>query len=418
MGLPLRTLLLLLLLCPAGAPFRICAFNLQRFAGPKAAKAAVMDTLVKILSRCDIAVLQEVMDAKGQAVPALISALHRFAGPDSYTALGSPLLGAGNYQERYVFVYRSGRTQLLDSYVYLDENPARPDAFAREPFDIMFLGDFNADCGYVAKKRWGQIRLRREPSFRWLIGDAADTTVRNSTRCAYDRIVVHGERCLGLVVPGSAQPFDFPGTFGLTETEALEVSDHYPVEPRPCLAAAPRGPTMRPLALLLLGLRLAGAGFKICAFNAHGFGAAKSGDARVMGALVQILGRCDIAAVQEVRDAKGDAVQTLLGELNRYDPSHSYAQLGSRRLGRGTYKEQIVFVYRADLVTVTDWCQFGEAGDFARGPFAARFHAPSTGGSPPAPTPSTSSSPSPHFPLLLWDALWAPPPMAAPPWLG
>ncbi|XP_074978423.1 LOW QUALITY PROTEIN: deoxyribonuclease-1 [Caretta caretta] len=133
---------------------------------------------------------------------------------------------------------------------------------------------------------------------------------------------------------------------------------------------------MHPLALLLLGLRLAGAGFKICAFNAHGFGEAKSGDTWVMGALILV--RCDIAAVQEVRDVKGDAMQALLRELNRYDPSHSYAQLGSRRLGRGTYKEQIVFLYRADLVTVTDWYQFGEAGDFARGPFAARFHVPST----------------------------------------
>uniref|UniRef100_A0A8C3SNY5 Uncharacterized protein n=1 Tax=Chelydra serpentina TaxID=8475 RepID=A0A8C3SNY5_CHESE len=92
--------------------------------------------------------------------------------------------------------------------------------------DVMFLGDFNADCGYVAKKRWGQIRLRREPSFHWLIGDAADTTVRNSTRCAYDRIVVHGQRCLGLVVPGSAQPFDFPGTFGFTEAEVISAAPY------------------------------------------------------------------------------------------------------------------------------------------------------------------------------------------------
>ncbi|XP_043357298.1 LOW QUALITY PROTEIN: deoxyribonuclease-1-like 1 [Dermochelys coriacea] len=277
---------LLLLLCPAGAPFRICAFNLQRFAGPKAAKVVVMDTLVKIVSRCDIAVLQEVMDAKGQAVPALINALHRSAGPDSYTALSSPLLGAGKYQERYVFVYRSGSTQLLDPTVPGRE-PRQTDAFTREPFvgasacpakcsppwclspstvpkkaemeidalydvfldvqarwgteDVMFLGDFNADCGYVAKKRWGQIQLRSDPSFHWLIADTADTTVRNSTHCAYDRIVVHGERCLGLVVPGSAQPFDFPSTFGLTESKALEVSDHYPVEVQLELNAALRG---------------------------------------------------------------------------------------------------------------------------------------------------------------------------------
>ncbi|XP_067403044.1 deoxyribonuclease-1-like 1 isoform X2 [Emydura macquarii macquarii] len=278
MGLPPcppQPLLLLLLLCPGGAPFRICAFNLQRFASPKAAKAGVMDTLVKIISRCDIVVLQEVMDAKGQAVPALISALHR-----------------------------SGHTRLLDSYLYSDEHPDRPDIFAREPFvarfslpskdlpdlvlvpqhtvpkkaeaeinalydvfldirarwgteDIMFLGDFNADCGYVAKKRWGQIRLRQEPGFHWLIGDAADTTVRNNTHCAYDRIVVHGERCLRLVVPGSAKPFDFPAKFGLTEAEALEVSDHYPVEVE--LNGALRGhwlacPALLPLAIWLVGL--------------------------------------------------------------------------------------------------------------------------------------------------------------------
>uniref|UniRef100_A0A8C3HS67 Uncharacterized protein n=1 Tax=Chrysemys picta bellii TaxID=8478 RepID=A0A8C3HS67_CHRPI len=70
---------------------------------------------------------------------------------------------------------------------------------------------------------------------------------------------------------------------------------------------------MHPLALLLLGLRLAGAGFKICAFNTHGFGEAKSA-----GISLQILVRCDIAAVQEVRDVKGEAVQALLRELNRY----------------------------------------------------------------------------------------------------
>lgn len=53
--------------------------------------------------------------------------------------------------------------------------------------DMIFLGDFNADCGYVAKKRWKDIRLRQKPGFHWLIGDQADTTVREKTRCAYDR---------------------------------------------------------------------------------------------------------------------------------------------------------------------------------------------------------------------------------------
>ncbi|CAI5796032.1 -deoxyribonucleasedeoxyribonuclease-1-like-like 1 [Podarcis lilfordi] len=300
----------LLLLCPAGAPFRICAFNTQRFAQGKASKASVMDTLVKILSRCDIAVLQEVMDAKGKAVPALVAALNRYHSSSPYTYLTSPLLGRNNYQERYVFIYREQKTRMLDFYSYEDRHPDRPDVFAREPFivrvsipnkklkelvlipqhtmpkaaeteidalydvflsvkerwgteDMIFLGDFNADCGYVAKKRWGQIRLRQDPGFHWLIGDNADTTVRDTTHCAYDRIVVHGERCLAAVVPGSAQPFNFAKEFGLSEAEALEISDHYPVEVElnrahwRCQQASPAG-------LVLLALvMLAGSGYGI-----------------------------------------------------------------------------------------------------------------------------------------------------------
>ncbi|XP_070597443.1 deoxyribonuclease-1-like 1 [Erythrolamprus reginae] len=268
---------LLLLLCSGAAAFRICAFNAQRFAQAKVNKPKVVDALVKILARCDITVLQEVMDAKGKAVPALMNALNRFDDLHSYSSLTSPLLGRGNYQERYVYIYRNQKTRVLDYYTYEDLHPDRPDVFAREPFiarfsmvnkglpelvlvpqhtmpskaeaeidalydvfldvrkrwateDMIFLGDFNADCGYVAKKRWKDIRLRQKPGFHWLIGDQADTTVREKTRCAYDRIVIHGERCLDAVVPRSAQPFDFPKEFGLSEEEALEISDHYPVE--------------------------------------------------------------------------------------------------------------------------------------------------------------------------------------------
>ncbi|XP_034996213.1 deoxyribonuclease-1-like 1 [Zootoca vivipara] len=300
----------LLLLCPAGAPFRICAFNTQRFAQGKASKASVMDTLVKILSRCDISVLQEVMDAKGKAVPALVAALNRYHSSSPYTYLTSPLLGRNNYQERYVFIYREQKTQMLDFFSYEDRHPDRPDVFAREPFivrfsipnkklkelvlipqhtmpkaaeteidalydvflsvkerwateDMIFLGDFNADCGYVAKKRWGQIRLRQDPGFHWLISDNADTTVRDTTHCAYDRIVVHGERCLAAVVPGSAQPFNFAKAFGLSEAEALEISDHYPVEVE-LNRAHWRYQQASPAGLVLLALvMLAGSGYDI-----------------------------------------------------------------------------------------------------------------------------------------------------------
>uniref|UniRef100_A0A670YB56 Uncharacterized protein n=1 Tax=Pseudonaja textilis TaxID=8673 RepID=A0A670YB56_PSETE len=67
---------------------------------------------------------------------------------------------------------------------------------------------------------------------------------------------------------------------------------------------------------LLLGMMLVAASFKICAFNIQSFGQAKAANQRVMRALVQILSRCDISAVQEVRDSKGLAIQALLQKLN------------------------------------------------------------------------------------------------------
>lgn len=52
--------------------------------------------------------------------------------------------------------------------------------------NMMFLGDFNADCSYVQPSDWSSIRLRTSDIFKWLIPDSADTTVGKSD-CAYDR---------------------------------------------------------------------------------------------------------------------------------------------------------------------------------------------------------------------------------------
>ncbi|XP_072812896.1 deoxyribonuclease-1-like 1 isoform X1 [Vicugna pacos] len=247
-----------------------------------------MDTLVLILARCDIMVLQEVVDPTGSAIPLLLRELNRRlddSGP--YSSLSSPLLGRSTYKEKYVYIYRSHKTQVLDSYVYDDKD----DLFAREPFvgqfslpskvlpslvlvplhttpkavemelnalydvfldasqhwqskDVILLGDFNADCGSLTQKRLDSLVLRTQAGFQWAIADGVDTTVRASTHCAYDRIILHGERCQGLL--RSAAAFHFPSSFGLTEEEALNISDHYPVEVElnraahrlPCLSLA------------------------------------------------------------------------------------------------------------------------------------------------------------------------------------
>ncbi|XP_034866936.1 deoxyribonuclease-1-like 1 [Mirounga leonina] len=293
----------LLLLLPGGAEaFRICAFNAQRLTLSKVAREHVMDTFVRILARCDIMVLQEVVDASGSAMSLLLRELNRFDDSGSYSFLSSPSLRLLNTIEFDVgplllipWSPRSHKTQVLDSYVYEDED----DLFAREPFvarftfpskvlhslvlvplhttpkaveqelnalydvfldvsqhwqnrDMILLGDFNADCASLTKKRLGELVLRTEAGFHWAIDDDEDTTVRASTHCAYDRIVLHGERCQSLL--RSAAAFNFPRSFQLTEEEALNISDHYPVEVELNQAAPrvqPLGPAL-PLLLLLL----------------------------------------------------------------------------------------------------------------------------------------------------------------------
>lgn len=53
--------------------------------------------------------------------------------------------------------------------------------------DVMLLGDFNADCAYLAKKTRKKLQLIADRNLHWLIADKTDTTVRASTSCAYDR---------------------------------------------------------------------------------------------------------------------------------------------------------------------------------------------------------------------------------------
>ncbi|XP_043080225.1 deoxyribonuclease-1-like 1 [Puntigrus tetrazona] len=257
--------------------FRICAFNIKSFGDSKSANANILNSVSRIVSRCDICLLQEVRDQKNKAVPRLLEALNRLNDND-YAYVASERLGrTQTYQEQYVFVYRKSKVKLINQYQYPDTQKGDEDAFSREPFvvhfqapktvvkefvlipqhttpsnatkeidelydvfvdirarwkieNVMFLGDFNAACGYVAKKNRKNVRLFSDPSFIWLIQDNVDTTVKESTDCAYDRIVVHGEPFLRMIEPLSAQPFNFPKELHLTEAEALEVSDHYPIE--------------------------------------------------------------------------------------------------------------------------------------------------------------------------------------------
>ncbi|XP_031700144.1 deoxyribonuclease I-like 1-like isoform X1 [Anarrhichthys ocellatus] len=260
---------------------KICAFNVQSFGESKANNKKVMGILLKILSRCDLCLIQEVRDSKGAAIQDLVKDLNsRFDKSNSYSYVESERLGRTTYKEQYVYIYRSNVLTVKEHYQYPKlegEGTNETDVFSREPFivrfhspttlvkdlvligqhtsprsamkemnelytvfkgiykkwktdNVMILGDLNAGCSYVTIKGWRAVRLRSDPNFRWLIGDEQDTTVREKTHCAYDRIIVHGREIISSIVPGSAQPFNFKKNFHLTEEEALAVSDHFPVE--------------------------------------------------------------------------------------------------------------------------------------------------------------------------------------------
>ena len=54
--------------------------------------------------------------------------------------------------------------------------------------DVIFMGDFNAGCSYVAKSKWKTIKLATDRRFYWAFTDDQDTTVAKSD-CPYDRSV-------------------------------------------------------------------------------------------------------------------------------------------------------------------------------------------------------------------------------------
>ncbi|XP_056278431.1 deoxyribonuclease I-like 1-like isoform X3 [Pseudoliparis swirei] len=242
----------------AASSLKICAFNVQSFGEAKANNKKVMGILLKILSRCDLCLIQEVRDSKGTAIQALVKDLNsRFDKSNSYSYVESERLGRKTYKEQYVYIYRSNVLTIKEHYhgcccfavvkdfVLIGQHTCPRNAMKEinelytvfqgiykkwKNDNVMILGDLNAGCSYVTSKDWRAVRLRSDPKFRWLIGDEQDTTVREKTHCAYDRIIVHGREIISSIVPGSAQPFNFKNNFHLTEEEALQVSDHFPVE--------------------------------------------------------------------------------------------------------------------------------------------------------------------------------------------
>ncbi|XP_076822525.1 deoxyribonuclease-1-like [Clavelina lepadiformis] len=254
----------------AGESLLVGAFNVQIFGKSKIKKDDVIGVLTKVLSRYDLVLVQEIRDSSETSFPELVNQLNS-EYDDLYEYEISGRVGRTSSKEQYGFIYRKDKLEVKSMYQVADEL----DLFEREPFivrfgridnagllseftfialhakpddaiaemnnlvevydearrhygpDAIIAGDLNADCSYVCESCWNEVQLRKDPRFRWIISDDADTSVsRNS--CAYDRIILAGEE---LQKNGyCSNVFRYGEEYKLEEELVADVSDHFPVE--------------------------------------------------------------------------------------------------------------------------------------------------------------------------------------------
>ncbi|XP_010898303.1 deoxyribonuclease gamma-like isoform X5 [Esox lucius] len=240
----LSLLFLIVGISGACSGFKICAFNVRNFDIAKSTNYRVMHTLTKVVSRCDICLLQEVKDVQGKVVKALVGSLNRnetVEVKDKYQYADKKNAFS---RDPFIVRFQAKATEIEDFALIplhtvaieaTNEIDQLYDVFEEvklkwKSTQVMFLGTLNAACGYMTGKDKANIRLFSNPGFYWLIGDKVDTTVRAISNCAYDRIVVHGQPFLKAIKPYSAKVFNIAKEYKLTVDKALEVSDHFPVE--------------------------------------------------------------------------------------------------------------------------------------------------------------------------------------------
>ncbi|KAM3914187.1 deoxyribonuclease-1-like [Leptodactylus fuscus] len=123
---------------------------------------------------------------------------------------------------------------------------------------------------------------------------------------------------------------------------------------------------------------------KIASFNARRFGVKKCKDGKVFPIITKIVSRYDITVLMEVFDVKHKAAKTLVEQLNsECKDGASYNYVISKPLGRNDYKEQYLYIFREDLVSVMEQYQYedmqkGDEDSFAREPFIVRFQSKKT----------------------------------------
>lgn len=253
---------------------RIATFNIQIFGKKKSSNAHVMAVIAKVVSQFDVVAIQEVRGGDSTPVRLLVDLLRASGAP--YAATVSEPIGRTSQTESYAYIWDDSRMRLVPQSAYLVQDSS--DRMHREPMvasfesrigaqggrrpfrftlinahtspsevaasaignemnvlddvfvrvrqydyemtgeeDCILLGDLNVDT--VGLRELGQI-----PGVESIAGDTKTNTRRTKT---YDHILV--DRRLTREYTGRFGVVDFQRDFGLTEEQALMVSDHHPL---------------------------------------------------------------------------------------------------------------------------------------------------------------------------------------------
>ena len=253
---------------PAGAAngptIRIASFNIQAFGNTKASKPYVMHTLADIIRQFDVVAVQEVRSQDEYLIPGFVQLVSQTGR--KYDHVIGPRLGRTTSKEQYVFIYDTARVDVDPQSIYTIGDPddmlhrpplvatfrtrqvhpdeaftftlvnihTDPDEVSRElsalaevyrvvrrssrgEDDIILLGDFNTDDRNLG-------RLGQLPSIFPLIAGVWTNTRQNRQ---YDNLIIHQPSTTEY--SGRSGVFDVMRRYNLSQNQALEVSDHFPV---------------------------------------------------------------------------------------------------------------------------------------------------------------------------------------------
>lgn len=242
----------------------IASFNIQVFGTSKLQKTPVMAVLADIVRRFDVVAIQEVRSTDDTVVPQFVTLIN--SAGRAYDFVIGPRLGRTNSKEQYAILFDTTRIEVDPRSVYTVPDPQ--DFLHREPLvarfrvrgvppnqaftftivdihtdpdetdtelnalgdvfvsvqrngtgedDVILLGDLNVDEYHLGN-------LGRLPGIGYAISGVPTNTRRNKT---YDNIVF--DRRTTVEYTGRSGVLDMMTAYGLSEDQALEVSDHLPV---------------------------------------------------------------------------------------------------------------------------------------------------------------------------------------------